>query len=354
MLNKYALQIITLIFLAIATFIDGDDLPYGFYTILRFVVCGYFGYKAHLNYKEHKNTSFLFCFLVLFAITYNPFVKVKLDNDEWLLINILTAVFIIYTEFLSLRILKKCGIYLLKIIKILAIPAVIIWITISAYNNKLQEQEKIELAKAIKEKQEQLFTDLGIYTAIFEYIPERCKKAGYEQNIINNVKRDYQPEISVLFNRARNTYISKDKNILTTYYELPQEKMEEAAQKGWNQARTTAVIKKILEIHKDNPQEFENIMMDILMTGNIDEFTAKYQENPQDESIMADLLKTVDISKYYNLITEKDVCVTIEDTFKDDYRMFVGFLEKYNINHQQHNPTLLRSAPNWIIEQSHN
>ena len=350
-MNKYALQITTLIFLAIAVFFDSDDLPYGFFTILHFVVCSYFGYKVYLYYLKEKNISFMFCLLALFAITYNPFVKAKFDSGEWLLINILTIAFIIYTEFLSLQILKKCGAYLFNIAKILVIPAIIICIIYNVVNKEIKKQERIEQARIYKEEQNQLFADLGFYTAIFEYIPERCKKAGYEQDIINNIKKDYQPEITLLFNKAR-MHFQNGKNLLEIYQELPTEKIEQAAQKGWSQARTAAIIKNILEKHKDNPKEFENIMMDLLNTGNIDESAEIYHTNPNNfEVVLLNLLKTVDTSKYNNLVTDKDICIVMEDLFKSDYKTFISFLEKYNIDYKKHNPLLLRSGAKWVIEQ---
>lgn len=70
------------------------NYPHGFYTILRFVVCFYFSYNAYLIWKEKQINSS--CMLsLLFAITYNPFVKVKFEVETWVFINIISILALI-------------------------------------------------------------------------------------------------------------------------------------------------------------------------------------------------------------------------------------------------------------------
>ena len=56
----------------------GDDFcynfPYGFYEILKFVICGYFLYRAMVLWQKSK-VQFGLIISILAAITYNPFVK---------------------------------------------------------------------------------------------------------------------------------------------------------------------------------------------------------------------------------------------------------------------------------------
>ena len=70
------------------------EYPYGFYTILRFIVCSYFSYNAYLIWKE-KNLNFACVISILFAITYNPFVKVTFETEEWVFINIISIIALI-------------------------------------------------------------------------------------------------------------------------------------------------------------------------------------------------------------------------------------------------------------------
>ena len=71
------------------------NFPYGFYTILKFVICGYFAYNAYLIYKNAK-ISFNFIISCLFAIIYNPLVKVAFEKEEWYAINIFTIIMIVF------------------------------------------------------------------------------------------------------------------------------------------------------------------------------------------------------------------------------------------------------------------
>ena len=99
-----ALPFITFLFLLLACFHYKEDCwhydtfcveyPYGFYTILRFIVCSYFSYNAYLIWKE-KNLNFACVISLLFAITYNPFVKVTFETEEWVVINIISIIALI-------------------------------------------------------------------------------------------------------------------------------------------------------------------------------------------------------------------------------------------------------------------
>lgn len=71
------------------------NFPYGFYTILRFVIFGYFLYCANLIFKKSK-ISFAFIVSCLFAIIYNPFVKISFEKDIWHGINLVTIFVIIF------------------------------------------------------------------------------------------------------------------------------------------------------------------------------------------------------------------------------------------------------------------
>ena len=159
------------------------------------------------------------------------------------------------------------------------------------------------------------------------------------------MKENHQQEITLLFKIANAHFIDGKNSLLDIYKKMPQEMMDKAAQKGWGQARTAAIIAKIMEKQKNNPKEFEKIITDILNTGNVNEAAEKYISNQENfEVILLNLLKTVDTSKYDNLITDKDVCMIIEKLFKDDSATFTYFLKKYHRNI----PQLYNSS--WVIE----
>jgi len=70
-----------------------DGLPYGFFTVLRFVVCASSIYLAWLAY-DHTNSwaAYVFGFI---AILFNPVIPVYLNKPLWLKIDIITGLFLI-------------------------------------------------------------------------------------------------------------------------------------------------------------------------------------------------------------------------------------------------------------------
>jgi hypothetical protein len=81
-------------FLVLAVF---NGWPYSFFTILRLVVCASTAYVAWLAY-EGKRTKWTWAFGLL-AVLFNPFVPFYLDRDSWLVIDLLTALFLIISLF---------------------------------------------------------------------------------------------------------------------------------------------------------------------------------------------------------------------------------------------------------------
>ncbi|MEK7552877.1 MAG: DUF6804 family protein [Patescibacteria group bacterium] len=76
-----------LLFLAVA-----DGWPYGFFTLLRFVVCASTIFLAWRSYKTNKtNWSWAFVFV---AILFNPLIPVHLSRDTWVIIDIVVGLFL--------------------------------------------------------------------------------------------------------------------------------------------------------------------------------------------------------------------------------------------------------------------
>lgn len=73
--------------LLVATF---SRQPYGFYTLLRIVVCASAVYLAWFSSQVNKG-SWLWIFAFV-ALLFNPFIPVRLARDAWVLIDLATAV----------------------------------------------------------------------------------------------------------------------------------------------------------------------------------------------------------------------------------------------------------------------
>lgn len=69
------------------------SLPYGYYILLKFLVC--FTAIREIFLIKNKNIDTVL-FLVAIAALYNPIIRIPLGKNIWCVINILTAVYFIY------------------------------------------------------------------------------------------------------------------------------------------------------------------------------------------------------------------------------------------------------------------
>ena len=81
------------------------DNPYGYYQILRWVVCGVTVYSAYLAY-ENKNNTWAWIFGVV-AVLFNPIATIHLDRETWSVINMIVAAIIITSIFKMKVVAKK-------------------------------------------------------------------------------------------------------------------------------------------------------------------------------------------------------------------------------------------------------
>lgn len=87
-------------------FLCVEEYPYGFYTMLRFAVCGYFGLTAYKFYRlGNMPAKFIIC--CLFTILYNPVIKVSFELKQWLIINAFSILLIIFIEKLYIPLIKS-------------------------------------------------------------------------------------------------------------------------------------------------------------------------------------------------------------------------------------------------------
>ena len=76
-------------------------LPYSYYTLLRFIVCGVTAYGAYYA-KEIEKIGWVFI-LGFIALLFNPLIPIHLDRGTWAIIDVGVAIII----FISLFLLRK-------------------------------------------------------------------------------------------------------------------------------------------------------------------------------------------------------------------------------------------------------
>lgn len=87
MKNTKAPQIIAIIFLVIAL---NPSNPYGYYILLRWICCAVFSYLTY-QAVENKQSGWAWT-LGVTAFLYNPFLRIHLNRELWVLINLITII----------------------------------------------------------------------------------------------------------------------------------------------------------------------------------------------------------------------------------------------------------------------
>lgn len=88
--KKNILLLVATVFLLLALF---DGWQYGFFTLLRFVVCVVTAYMAWLAYENKKEWwVWIFGFVV---VLFNPLVPIHLDRETWWIIDLITGLFLL-------------------------------------------------------------------------------------------------------------------------------------------------------------------------------------------------------------------------------------------------------------------
>ena len=67
-----------------------DGLSYGYFTLLRLIVCGTSIYNS-LKIYQKQNTPLFWTFIFI-AILFNPLIPVYLDREIWLIIDVICAI----------------------------------------------------------------------------------------------------------------------------------------------------------------------------------------------------------------------------------------------------------------------
>lgn len=94
--NKNILTLVATGFLFVAL---SSGLPYGYFTLMRFVVCAVGIYLAYKAYEENKESLWVWAFGFT-AVLFNPIFPIYLKRAQWEVIDLVVAVFFVASIFL--------------------------------------------------------------------------------------------------------------------------------------------------------------------------------------------------------------------------------------------------------------
>ena len=87
---------ITVIYATVAMLLVGAaPLSYGYYMLLRLVVCGVFAFAAFIAFgRKHKVLPWVYGFL---AVVFNPILKIYFLKETWAMVDILSGSLLLVT-----------------------------------------------------------------------------------------------------------------------------------------------------------------------------------------------------------------------------------------------------------------
>lgn len=92
-------NILTLVAVGFLFFALSNGLSYGYFTLMRFVVCAVSIYLAYKTYGDNKDSLWVWAFSFV-AILFNPIIPIHLQREQWEVIDLLTGVFFVVSIFL--------------------------------------------------------------------------------------------------------------------------------------------------------------------------------------------------------------------------------------------------------------
>ncbi|RXZ44258.1 DUF6804 family protein [Crenobacter cavernae] len=76
-------------------FVGAAPLPYGYYMLLRLVVCGVFAFAAFVAFdRKSKVLPWVYGFM---ALVFNPFVKIHFPKEMWAVVDVAAGVLLVAT-----------------------------------------------------------------------------------------------------------------------------------------------------------------------------------------------------------------------------------------------------------------
>jgi hypothetical protein len=91
---KNRLHLIPTVISALMLFLALADWPYGYYQLLRLVVCGSASYVAYLGYQSDK--QWILWVFAAIAVLFNPIVRIHLNREIWAVIDVICAIFFVF------------------------------------------------------------------------------------------------------------------------------------------------------------------------------------------------------------------------------------------------------------------
>jgi hypothetical protein len=75
-------------------------MPYGYYTLVKILVCGFSAVLAYQNYKTANDSlsAWVWCFLII-AIAFNPLIPLHMQKEVWMVVDAVTGALFLWLTY---------------------------------------------------------------------------------------------------------------------------------------------------------------------------------------------------------------------------------------------------------------
>ena len=87
-----------LIIISLLLFVAVMELPYGYYTFMRIIVCSSASFMCFKQFKNEKKNTWFWIWAVI-AILFNPIFSIHLDKEIWMAIDAITGLIFAYAAY---------------------------------------------------------------------------------------------------------------------------------------------------------------------------------------------------------------------------------------------------------------
>ena len=86
--------------IGLVALIAAAPMPYGYYTLVKILVCGFSAVLAYRNYKaaDDKLAAWVWVFLII-AIIFNPLIPLHMQKEVWMVVDTVTGVLFLWLAY---------------------------------------------------------------------------------------------------------------------------------------------------------------------------------------------------------------------------------------------------------------
>ena len=86
--------------IGLVSLLAAAPMPYGYYTLVRILVCGFSAVLAYQNYQAEDNSlsAWVWVFLLI-AITFNPLIPLHMQKEVWVWVDSLTGLLFLWLAY---------------------------------------------------------------------------------------------------------------------------------------------------------------------------------------------------------------------------------------------------------------